>query len=308
MALNPTDSTNEEKTQTKLNHQDESLNDTLEAISKSGSSKNFAKGNRSFTTLLSKKSKENTSVVDKISTNDLQDVITFNQEEDVLSEERLEKISTSSLMNLQKSSINDGHQTFSNLLQRTGAAGRGQQSPVKSLIEHQQKPSNNHNVKHQEPFAENNVSKHATSTYDKNDREDDIEKLVSEMAAMSKIEKSLAAKMEKLHTIFSLENTKFGVDHQNNKQSIDHQEMAVEAIHIEFNQLRGKLKTFEKLLEEKSGYQDIVSNSKESIIKKTLETRIEPILQKNDDIVDYHKVPNNQNIVSQNLPNLEKSY
>ena len=304
MALNPTDSTNEEKTETKSN-QDESLNDTLEAISKSGSSKNFAKGNRSFTTLLSKKSKEvNTSLndsVDKISTNDLQDVITFNQEEDVLSEERLEKISTSSLTNLQKSSINDGHRTFSNLLQRTGAS-RGQK------IEHQ-KPTNNHNVKHQEPFSENNVSKHATSTtYDENDREDDIEKLVSEMAAMSKIEKSLAAKMEKLHTIFSLENTKFGVDHQNNKQSIDHQEMAVEAIHIEFNQLRGKLKTFEKLLEEKSGYQDIVSNSKESIIKKTLETRIEPILQKNDDIVDYHKVPNNQNIVSQNLPNLEKSY
>ena len=72
----------------------------------------------------------------EISTNDLQELTTFNQEEDLLSEERLQKISTSSLTNLQKSSFKNGHRSFSNLLPRTGANG-GQKSPVKSLTEHQ---------------------------------------------------------------------------------------------------------------------------------------------------------------------------
>ena len=71
--------------------------------------------------------------------------------------------------------------------------------------------------------------------------------------------------------------------------------MMVESMHIELNQLRGKLKTFERLLEEKLVvYQeDIVPWSKELMIKKTLETRNEPILQ-----TQSHQAPNNQNIVS----------
>ena len=297
MSLNSTGCTNKEKPETKSS-QDESLNDKLEAISKSGA-KNFPQGNRSFTTLLSKKPKQNIDaisnndvVTDEISTNDFQELRTFNPEEDVLSEERLEKISTSSLVGLQKSSINNGHRSFSDLLPRTGASGAGQKIPVKSLIE-DQKPTNQH-MKNQEPFPEDKVSKHATST-DKNDRKDDIEKLVSEMATMSKIEKSLAAKMEKLHAIFSLENKKYGVDHQNSKEKESIDQKMVEAMQIEFNQLRGKLKTFERLLEEKLVvYQeDIVPWSKELMIKKTLETRNEPILQ-----TQSHQAPNNQNIVS----------
>ena len=299
MSFNSTDCTNKENPETKSS-QDESLNDKLEAISKSVA-KNFPQGNRSFATLLSKKPKQNidaisnNDVTDEISTNDFQELTNFNPEEDVLREERLEKISTSSLVGLQKSSINNGHRSFSKLLPRTGASG-GQKIPVKSLIE-DQKPTNH--VKHQEPFPEDKVSKHAISTH-KNDREDDFENLVSEMATMSKIEKSLAAKMEKLHAIFSLENKKYGVDHQNSKEKESIDQKMVEAMQIEFNQLRGKLKTFEKILEEKSGYQDIVTNSKESIIKKSLETRIEPFFQKNEDMVDT-KVPINQNTVSQNL-------
>ena len=222
----------------------------------------------------------------EISTNDLQELTSFNQEEDFVSEERLEKISVSSLMNLQKSTINNGYRSFSNLLPRTGASG-GQKIPVKSLIE-DQKPT--YHVKHQEPFPEDKVSKHAISTH-KNDREDDIENLVSEMATMSKIEKSLAAKMAKLHAIFSLANNEY----TNDKNQNDDQEMMVESMHIELNQLRGKLKTFERLLEEKLVvYQeDIVPWSKELMIKKTLETRNEPILQ-----TQSHQAPNNQNIVS----------
>ena len=72
----------------------------------------------------------------EISTNDLQELTSFNQEEDFVSQERLEKISVSSLINLQKSTINNGYRSFSNLLPRSGASG-GQKSPVKSLIEHQ---------------------------------------------------------------------------------------------------------------------------------------------------------------------------
>ena len=65
----------------------------------------------------------------EISTNDLQELTSFNQEEDFVSQERLEKISVSSLKNLQKSTINNGHRSFSNLLPRSGASEH--QKPLK---------------------------------------------------------------------------------------------------------------------------------------------------------------------------------
>ena len=304
MALHSTtdnEASNQEKAKTKSNQDDKCMIDKLKTISnttKSGSNNFASTGNRSFATFLSKIPKENHRnhfqenfreidfTENEESSNDLQELITFNQEEDVVNEEKLEKISTSSLTNLQKSSINNSHRNFSNLLQLTNISSReDKKSPVESLNEHQKSTNN----------MENNVCKHTTSN-----NEDDIKTLVSEMAAMSKIEKSLAAKMEKLHAIFSLENKKYGVDHQNSKEKESIDQKMVEAMQIEFNHLRGKLKTFEKILEEKSGYQDIVTNSKESIIKKSLETRIEPFFQKNEDMVDT-KVPINQNTVSQNL-------
>ena len=306
MALHSTDNeaSNQEKAKTKSNQDDKCMIDKLKTISnttKSGSNNFASTGNRSFATFLSKIPKENHRnhfqenfreidfTENEESSNDLQELITFNQEEDVVNEEKLEKISTSSLTNLQKSSINNSHRNFSNLLQLTNISSReDKKSPVESLNEHQKSTNNiSNNVKHQDVLLlENNVCKHTTSN-----NEDDIKTLVSEMAAMSKIEKSLAAKMAKLHAIFSVANNKY----TNDKNQNDDQEMMVESMHIEFNQLRGKLKTFERLLEEKLVvYQeDIVPWSKELMIKKTLETRNEPILQ-----TQSHQAPNNQNIVS----------
>ena len=299
MALHSTtdnEASNQEKAKTKSNQDDKCMIDKLKTISnttKSGSNNFASTGNRSFATFLSKIPKENHRnhfqenfreidfTENEESSNDLQELITFNQEEDVVNEEKLEKISTSSLTNLQKSSINNSHRNFSNLLQLTNISSReDKKSPVESLNEHQKSTNN----------MENNVCKHTTSN-----NEDDIKTLVSEMAAMSKIEKSLAAKMAKLHAIFSLANNEY----TNDKNQNDDQEMMVESMHIEFNQLRGKLKTFERLLEEKLVvYQeDIVPWSKELMIKKTLETRNEPILQ-----TQSHQAPNNQNIVSKKNP------
>ena len=295
MALHSTtdnEASNQEKAKTKSNQDDKCMIDKLKTISnttKSGSNNFASTGNRSFATFLSKIPKENHRnhfqenfreidfTENEESSNDLQELITFNQEEDVVNEEKLEKISTSSLTNLQKSSINNSHRNFSNLLQLTNISSReDKKSPVESLNEHQKSTNN----------MENNVCKHTTSN-----NEDDIKTLVSEMAAMSKIEKSLAAKMAKLHAIFSLANNEY----TNDKNQNDDQEMMVESMHIELNQLRGKLKTFERLLEEKLVvYQeDIVPWSKELMIKKTLETRNEPILQ-----TQSHQAPNNQNVVS----------
>ena len=306
MALDSTDNevSNQEKAKTKSNQDDKCMIDKLKTISnttKSGSNNFASTGNRSFATFRSKNPKENNRnhfhenfreiefTENEESSNDLQELITFNQEEDVVNEEKLEKISTSSLTNLQKSSINNSHRNFSNLLQLTNISSReDKKSPVESLNEHQKSTNNiSNNVKHQDVLLlENNVCKHTTSN-----NEDDIKTLVSEMAAMSKIEKSLAAKMAKLHAIFSLANNEY----TNDKNQNDDQEMMVESMHIEFNQLRGKLKTFERLLEEKLVvYQeDIVPWSKELMIKKTLETRNEPILQ-----TQSHQAPNNQNVVS----------
>ena len=299
MALHSTtdnEASNQEKAKTKSNQDDKCMIDKLKTISnttKSGSNNFASTGNRSFATFLSKIPKENHRnhfqenfreidfTENEESSNDLQELITFNQEEDVVNEEKLEKISTSSLTNLQKSSINNSHRNFSNLLQLTNISSReDKKSPVESLNEHQKSTNN----------MENNVCKHTTSN-----NEDDIKTLVSEMAAMSKIEKSLAAKMAKLHAIFSLANNEY----TNDKNQNDDQEMMVESMHIEFNQLRGKLKTFERLLEEKLVvYQeDIVPWSKELMIKKTLETRNEPILQ-----TQSHQASNNQNIVSKKNP------
>ena len=299
MALHSTtdnEASNQEKAKTKSNQDDKCMIDKLKTISnttKSGSNNFASTGNRSFATFLSKIPKENHRnhfqenfreidfTENEESSNDLQELITFNQEEDVVNEEKLEKISTSSLTNLQKSSINNSHRNFSNLLQLTNISSReDKKSPVESLNEHQKSTNN----------MENNVCKHTTSN-----NEDDIKTLVSEMAAMSKIEKSLAAKMAKLHAIFSVANNEY----TNDKNQNDDQGMMVESMHIELNQLRGKLKTFERLLEEKLVvYQeDIVPWSKELMIKKTLETRNEPILQ-----TQSHQAPNNQNIVSKKKP------